>query len=120
MVSTISAIVIDHRLSLMTRSRDQTFVTINIDGDDDDEGPQTYMLHRESLCSQSPYFAAAFKSEFRESKDKSISIGGVTASTMRLFQFWLYGRSTVWSVDCVGNQSILKSESAKDEKGISA
>ena len=115
----MSAIVNDYRLSLMTRSRDQTFVTINIDGDDDDEGPQTYMLHRESLCSQSPYFAAAFKSEFRESKDKSISVGGVTASTMRLFQFWLYGRSTVWTVDCVDNQSTPKSDSAKDGKGTS-
>jgi hypothetical protein len=50
------------------------------------------MLHRELLCNHSPYFHKAFKGDFRESDEKEIHLPDVTASTLRLFQSWLYSQ----------------------------
>jgi hypothetical protein len=50
------------------------------------------MLHRGLLCSRSPYFHKAFNGHFRESEEKTIYLPDVTASTLRLFQHWIYGQ----------------------------
>jgi hypothetical protein len=50
------------------------------------------MLHRELLCNHSPYFHKVFKGDFRESDEKEIHLPDVTASTLRLFQSWLYSQ----------------------------
>ena len=119
-LSTLPAFSNDLRLNVMTRCRDQTFVTINID-DHENEGKQTFMLHRGLLRSQSPYFAAAFKKHFREAVDRSIHLPDVCGATMRLFQFWLYGRATSWPTEYyIENIDAPSSDSAKDGKGKSA
>ncbi len=97
------------------RSRDQTFVTISI-GDAADKDKQVFMLHRELLCSHSPYFAGAFQGKFRESEDRSIYLPDVTDSTMRLFQFWLYRQSTVWSADYIDSNNVSTKVAEKDDK----
>jgi hypothetical protein len=50
------------------------------------------MLHRGLLCSHSPYFSHAFEGDFLESEEKTIHLPDVTASTLRIFQCWLYGQ----------------------------
>jgi len=50
------------------------------------------MLHKGLLCSHSPYFHNAFTGDFRESEEKAIHLPDVTASTLRIFQSWLYGQ----------------------------
>ncbi|KAF1947073.1 hypothetical protein EJ02DRAFT_462015 [Clathrospora elynae] len=74
-------------------SRDHTLVTINIGGTDNEE-KKAFMLHSGLICSQSPYFSKAFQGHFRESEERAIYLPHVTASTLRLYQFWLYGQST--------------------------
>jgi len=103
----------------MTRSRDQTFVTISTSDADTYEGKQIYLLHRELLCSHSPYFAGAFKGGFRESEDKSIHLQDVSASTMRLFQFWLLKQSTIWLADYIVDDDDDSNKVATDEQGRS-
>jgi hypothetical protein len=78
------------------------------------------MLHRELLCSHSPYFAGAFQGKFRETEDRSIHLPDVTDSTMRLFQFWLYRQSTVWSGEYINSDKVPKKVAEKDEKGRSS
>lgn len=53
---------------------------------------QSIMPHRELLCCHSPYFHKAFKGDFRESEEKAVYLCDVTASTLRIFQSWLYGQ----------------------------
>jgi hypothetical protein len=50
------------------------------------------MLHRGLLCSHSPYFSAAFESDPKESEEKTIHLPDISASTLRIFQCWLYGQ----------------------------
>jgi hypothetical protein len=72
-------------------SADQTLVEISVDDCGTTE-KQKFMLHRGLLYSCSPYFHETFNGEFRESDEKTIYLPGVTASTMRLFQHWVYGQ----------------------------
>ncbi|KAF2028390.1 hypothetical protein EK21DRAFT_90675 [Setomelanomma holmii] len=44
------------------------------------------------LCEQSTYFQKAFQDGFRESDEKEIHLPDVTASTLRMFQSWLYSQ----------------------------
>lgn len=66
---------------------DQTLVEITI-------GDESFMLHKGLLCSHSKYFKAAFEGDFRDVEDKAVQLPGVTDSTLKLFQFWLYGQAT--------------------------
>lgn len=66
-------------------------VTISVDDCGTTE-KQVFTLHRGLLCSHSPYFHNAFKGGFRESEEKAIYLPDVTASTLRIFQVWLYGQ----------------------------
>jgi hypothetical protein len=52
------------------------------------------VLQLSLLCNKSAYFSKAFKRDFLESKSRTIHLPDVTGSTLRLFQFWLYGQST--------------------------
>jgi hypothetical protein len=78
-------------LTHMCSSADQVTVSISVD-DCGTAAKQTFMLHRGLLCSHSPYFSNAFEGDFGESEDKTIHLPDVTASTMRVFQCWLYGQ----------------------------
>jgi hypothetical protein len=75
------------------RSADQTFVPINIGGNKK-EPEQAFLFQPSLVCKYSAFFFKAFRRDFLESKDKAIHLPDVTASTLRLFQFWLYGQST--------------------------
>jgi hypothetical protein len=70
---------------------DQVTVTISVD-DCGTAEKQIFTLHQGLLCSHSPYFHNAFKGGFRESDEKAIHLPDVTASTLRIFQAWLYGQ----------------------------
>jgi hypothetical protein len=78
-------------LTNICSSADQVTVSISVD-DCGTAAKQTFMLHRGLLCSHSPYFSNAFEGNFHESEDKTIHLPDVTASTLRVFQCWLYGQ----------------------------
>jgi hypothetical protein len=79
-------------LMMCIRSADQVTVCISVD-DRGTTAKQTFMLHRGLLCSHSPYFSNAFESDVKEStEEKVIHLPDITASTLRIFQCWLYGQ----------------------------
>lgn len=80
-------------LTSLLRSVDQTLVKITI-GDGIVKPKTSFMIHEGLLCAHSKYFRKAFKGDFRESTEKTIHLPDISDSTLRLFQFWLYGQST--------------------------
>jgi hypothetical protein len=74
------------------RAIDQTLVGITIG--DDEETKKSFMLHKDLLCAHSRYFRNACEALLPESEDRAIHLSGVTESTIKLFQFWLYGQAT--------------------------
>ncbi|KZM19389.1 uncharacterized protein EKO05_0002967 [Ascochyta rabiei] len=71
---------------------DQTLVGITI-GDDEEE-KKSFMLHKDLLCAHSRYFRNACEGLVAESEERAIHLPHVTESTIKLFQFWLYGQAT--------------------------
>ncbi|KAI4740054.1 hypothetical protein E4T50_09519 [Aureobasidium sp. EXF-12298] len=57
--------------------------------EDDSESPICATVHKELLCFYSPYYTAAIKGRFSESR-KDLFTLGLSASQMRLFVEWLY------------------------------
>ncbi len=52
------------------------------------------MLHKDLLCAHSRYFRNACEGLLPESEERAIHLPNVTESTIKLFQFWLYGQAT--------------------------
>ncbi|KAF9694843.1 hypothetical protein EKO04_006996 [Ascochyta lentis] len=71
---------------------DQTLIGITI-GDDEEE-KKSFMLHKDLLCAHSRYFRNACEGLLPESGERAIHLPNVTESTIKLFQFWLYGQAT--------------------------
>ncbi|KAJ8113994.1 hypothetical protein OPT61_g4016 [Boeremia exigua] len=71
---------------------DQTLIGITI-GDDEEE-KKSFMLHKDLLCAHSRYFRNACEGLLSEDEALTIHLPNVTESTIKLFQFWLYGQAT--------------------------
>lgn len=52
------------------------------------------MLHKDLLCAHSRYFRNACEGLLAENEALAIHLPSVTESTIKLFQFWLYGQAT--------------------------
>lgn len=52
------------------------------------------MLHKDLLCAHSRYFRNACEGLLPEDEGRAIHLPNVTESTIKLFQFWLYGQAT--------------------------
>jgi hypothetical protein len=50
----------------------------------------TFNLYKETLCSRSPFFTAAFNGGFVESKTKEVVLEDVDSEVFGLFVIWLY------------------------------
>lgn len=74
------------------RAIDQTLIGITIG--DDEEDKKSFMLHKDLLCAHSRYFRNACEGLLPDSEERAIHLPNVTESTIKLFQFWLYGQAT--------------------------
>lgn len=52
------------------------------------------MLHKDLLCAHSRYFRNACEGLLPDSEERAIHLPNVSESTIKLFQFWLYGQAT--------------------------
>lgn len=52
------------------------------------------MLHKDLLCAHSRYFRNACEGLLSEDEALTVHLPNVTESTIKLFQFWLYGQAT--------------------------
>lgn len=52
------------------------------------------MLHKDLLCAHSRYFRNACEGLLPEGEERAVHLPGVDESTLKLFQFWLYGQAT--------------------------
>ena len=52
------------------------------------------MLHKDLLCAHSRYFRNYCEGLLPENEERAIHLPNVTESTVKLFQFWLYGQAT--------------------------
>ncbi|KAH6622304.1 hypothetical protein C7974DRAFT_398051 [Boeremia exigua] len=71
---------------------DQSLIGITI-GDDEEE-KKSFMLHKDLLCAHSRYFRNACEGLLSEDEALTIHLPNVSESTIKLFQFWLYGQAT--------------------------
>jgi hypothetical protein len=74
------------------RAIDQTLIEITI-GDEEEER-KSFMLHKDLLCAHSRYFRNACEGLLPEGEERAVHLPGVDESTLKLFQFWLYGQAT--------------------------
>lgn len=54
------------------------------------EEEQSFLIHKEKLCSCSPFFEAAFKGNFLEAQTKSMILEGVDPKAFSDFLDWVY------------------------------
>ncbi|KAJ4407416.1 hypothetical protein N0V91_004000 [Didymella pomorum] len=71
---------------------DQTLIGITI-GEEEEER-KSFMLHKDLLCAHSRYFRNACEGLLSEDEALTIHLPSISESTIKLFQFWLYGQAT--------------------------
>ncbi|KAJ4339504.1 hypothetical protein N0V87_003202 [Didymella glomerata] len=71
---------------------DQTLIGITIGEEEDDK--KSFMLHKDLLCAHSRYFRNACEGLLSEDEALTIHLPNIFESTIKLFQFWLYGQAT--------------------------
>ncbi|MCJ1379094.1 hypothetical protein MMC17_002194 [Xylographa soralifera] len=54
---------------------------------------QVFKMHKELLCSVSPYFKAALEGDFKEAQEQKIELAEDDPETIEYFQLWLYMQS---------------------------
>ena len=57
---------------------------------DKDEKKQIFTINKAIICHYSPFFRAAFNSNFIEGETQSMRLEDVDANTFGLLQHWLY------------------------------
>lgn len=89
-----STAVLPHSSTLLTQGRaiDQTLIGITIGEEEDDK--KSFMLHKDLLCAHSRYFRNACEGLLSEDEALTIHLPNISESTIKLFQFWLYGQAT--------------------------
>jgi len=68
----------------------QSFVTIHCKG-----AAQPFRIHKNVITHYSPFFSAAFNSDFKEGKTQSMSFEDVEAPIFGFFNNWLYTQKVV-------------------------
>ncbi|KAF3042224.1 hypothetical protein E8E12_009814 [Didymella heteroderae] len=71
---------------------DQTLIGITIGEEEEDK--KSFMLHKDLLCAHSRYFRNACEGLLSEDETLTIHLPNISESTIKLFQFWLYGQAT--------------------------